>query len=207
MAKAYRAIGLMSGTSMDGVDVAALETDGETVGWTGPSVTVPYDSALRARLDRAVRAPEDPGHDLTELERDLTDAHAAAVEAFLPALPGRSPPDRCRRLPWPHAVPSAGGAPDLPARRRRAPRRPARDRRGLRLPQRRRGCRRPGRAARSGLSSGARGRAREARGDPQPRRRRQRDLDRRSRADRVRHRAGQRPDRRLGARAHRSALR
>ena len=87
MAKAYRAIGLMSGTSMDGVDVAAIETDGATVGWTGPSVTVPYDAALRARLDRAVRAPEEPGHDLTGLERDLTDAHAAAVEAFLPALP------------------------------------------------------------------------------------------------------------------------
>ncbi len=87
MAKAYRAIGLMSGTSMDGVDVAALETDGETVGWTGPSVTVPYDPALRARLDRAVRAPEDPGHDLAALARDLTDAHAAAVEAFLPTLP------------------------------------------------------------------------------------------------------------------------
>jgi anhydro-N-acetylmuramic acid kinase len=87
MVKAYRAIGLMSGTSMDGVDVAALETDGETVGSTGPSVTVPYDSILRARLDRAVRAPEDPALDLAALERDLTEAHAAAVEAFLPALP------------------------------------------------------------------------------------------------------------------------
>ncbi len=118
MAKAYRAIGLMSGTSMDGVDVAAIETDGATVGWTGPSVTVPYDAALRARLDRAVRAPEEPGHDLTGLERDLTDAHAAAVEAFLPALPAGRGRVECRRLPWPHAVPSAGGAPDLPARRR-----------------------------------------------------------------------------------------
>jgi anhydro-N-acetylmuramic acid kinase len=87
MAKAYRAIGLMSGTSMDGVDVAAIETDGATVDWTGPSVTVPYDAALRARLDRAVRAPEEPGRDLAGLERDLTDAHAAAVEAFLPTLP------------------------------------------------------------------------------------------------------------------------
>jgi anhydro-N-acetylmuramic acid kinase len=87
MANAYRAIGLMSGTSMDGVDVAAIETDGETVAWTGRSMTVPYDPVLRARLDRAVRAPEGPGHDLAGLERDLSDAHAAAVEAFLPALP------------------------------------------------------------------------------------------------------------------------
>jgi anhydro-N-acetylmuramic acid kinase len=87
MAKTWRAIGLMSGTSMDGIDVAALETDGESVGWTGPSVTVPYHPALRARLDRAVRDPAGQDHNLAALARDLTDAHAAAVEAFLPTLP------------------------------------------------------------------------------------------------------------------------
>jgi anhydro-N-acetylmuramic acid kinase len=87
MARTWRAIGLMSGTSMDGIDVAALETDGESVGWTGPSLTVPYDPALRARLDRAVRDPEGEDHKLAALTRDLTDAHAAAVEAFLPTLP------------------------------------------------------------------------------------------------------------------------
>jgi anhydro-N-acetylmuramic acid kinase len=87
MAKVYRAIGLMSGTSMDGVDVAAIETDGARVSWTGPSMTVPYAPALRARLDRAVRAAEHSADDLAGLARDLTDAHAAAVEAFSPALP------------------------------------------------------------------------------------------------------------------------
>jgi anhydro-N-acetylmuramic acid kinase len=86
MAKADRVIGLMSGTSMDGVDVAAIETDGEGVSWTGPSVTVPYAPALRARLDRAVRDPA-AADDLAALVVDLTDAHAAAVEAFVPALP------------------------------------------------------------------------------------------------------------------------
>jgi anhydro-N-acetylmuramic acid kinase len=85
MAKTYRAIGLMSGTSMDGVDVAAIETDGERVSWTGPSVTAPYSPALRARLDRAVRDPA-AADDLAALAWELTDAHAAAVEAFLPAL-------------------------------------------------------------------------------------------------------------------------
>lgn len=85
MPKVYRAIGLMSGTSMDGVDVAAIETDGERVSWTGPSVTVPYAPGFRARLDRAVRDPA-AADDLVALASDLTDAHAAAVEAFLPAL-------------------------------------------------------------------------------------------------------------------------
>jgi anhydro-N-acetylmuramic acid kinase len=91
MPKVLRAIGLMSGTSMDGVDVAAIETDGEDVSWTGPSATVPYAPALRARLDRAVREPA-AAHDLVALARDLTDAHAIAVEAFMPVLP----PDRRR---------------------------------------------------------------------------------------------------------------
>jgi anhydro-N-acetylmuramic acid kinase len=86
MAKAHRVIGLMSGTSMDGVDVAAIVTDGLRVSWTGPSVTVPYAPALRARLDRAVRDPA-AADDLAALAADLTDAHAAAVEAFMPALP------------------------------------------------------------------------------------------------------------------------
>ena len=87
MARTWRAIGLMSGTSMDGIDVAALETDGEGVGWTGPSVTVPYAPALRARLDRAVRDPEGQDHELPARVLDLTDAPVAAVEALLPALP------------------------------------------------------------------------------------------------------------------------
>jgi anhydro-N-acetylmuramic acid kinase len=88
MTKLYCAIGLMSGTSMDGVDVAAIETDGERVAWMGPASTVPYAPALRARLDRAVRDPEKSGQELAALAIDMTDAHAAAVEAFLPMLPG-----------------------------------------------------------------------------------------------------------------------
>ncbi len=74
-----RAIGLMSGTSLDGIDAALIETDGETVAAFGPSLTVPYPDPLRERL-RAVlgrrAAPDD-------LVRDLTEAHAAAVAALL----------------------------------------------------------------------------------------------------------------------------
>ena len=47
---ALRAIGLMSGTSMDGVDVALIETDGETVAAFGPSGYRPYTDTERALL-------------------------------------------------------------------------------------------------------------------------------------------------------------
>ena len=101
MVQAHRVIGLMSGTSMDGVDVAAIETDGEGVSWTGPSVTVPYAPALRARLDRAVRDPA-AADDLGALVVDLTDAHAAALPlAHLRCLPCRSHV----RPPGAHAAP------------------------------------------------------------------------------------------------------
>ena len=56
MARIYRAIGLMSGTSMDGVDVALLETDGEAVVRPGPSGFRPYSPEERETI-RAALAP------------------------------------------------------------------------------------------------------------------------------------------------------
>ena len=40
MGKTMRAIGLMSGTSMDGIDVALIETDGEEPCERGPCATL-----------------------------------------------------------------------------------------------------------------------------------------------------------------------
>ncbi|MDR3471319.1 MAG: anhydro-N-acetylmuramic acid kinase [Devosia sp.] len=80
----FRAIGLMSGTSMDGIDVAAIETDGERVTWTAAATTVPYPPSLRVRLAEAIRHPDG---DYVELERELTDAHVDAVRAYLETLP------------------------------------------------------------------------------------------------------------------------
>lgn len=87
MTKTTRAVGMMSGTSMDGIDVAAIESDGERVTWLGPSTTVPYAAALRARLAAAIRAPDGDAAAIAVLERDLTDAHAVVLESFLPRLP------------------------------------------------------------------------------------------------------------------------
>jgi anhydro-N-acetylmuramic acid kinase len=73
----------MSGTSLDGVDAAWLETDGVTVSAFGPAVTVPYDDALRGDLRRILDlapalAADDPG--LRSAELRLTDYHVRAVE-------------------------------------------------------------------------------------------------------------------------------
>jgi len=85
------AIGLMSGTSYDGVDVALIETDGEEIGSLGPTGYRPYSDQERDLLRRAIAVATNLGDRterpkiLAQVEELVTDMHAEAVEAFLAA--------------------------------------------------------------------------------------------------------------------------
>lgn len=89
MAETMRAIGLMSGTSMDGIDVALIETDGEEIVRPGPSQAFAYSNEDRALLRRAIEAAArwPMGSAVPEVvklaEQHITNAHGAAVEHFM----------------------------------------------------------------------------------------------------------------------------
>jgi anhydro-N-acetylmuramic acid kinase len=76
-----RALGLMSGTSMDGVDAAVLETDGVGIEGFGPTAFRGYAPGERAALRDALgRWPGEPG--LETVEAQVRAAHGAVVAGF-----------------------------------------------------------------------------------------------------------------------------
>ncbi len=73
------ALGLMSGTSLDGIDAALIKTDGETVEAFGESHTTAYDDGFRTQLREAVYGRGD----LLKMEHGLTIRHIDAVKKLL----------------------------------------------------------------------------------------------------------------------------
>ncbi len=79
MPNVLRAIGLMSGTSADGIDAALIQTDGEEIYLRGSHLTEPYVEAMRTRIHAAMRGEGD----ILMLEQELTLLHAEIVRKLL----------------------------------------------------------------------------------------------------------------------------
>jgi len=72
-------IGLMSGTSMDGIDAAFLKTDGLLHVEAGEAITVPYSEDLRQKLSELVSS----GIDSKNVEEQITVKHAEVIIQLL----------------------------------------------------------------------------------------------------------------------------
>ncbi len=80
--KVYTAIGMMSGMSRDGIDVASIRTDGQSFNECCKSKTYPYTQEQRRIIADAVGYSE--LNDITRLaEKVITDTHIAAAKAFI----------------------------------------------------------------------------------------------------------------------------
>ena len=82
-AKVYTAIGLMSGTSLDGIDAALIRTDGEGFAEPLGFFSLPYDDEMREKLRACLGKREDETGTIVRAEREMTKAHAAAVQWLL----------------------------------------------------------------------------------------------------------------------------
>lgn len=87
--RALHSLGLMSGTSLDGIDAAVLETNGESFKSFGPTYYRPYaleEQAVLAQALQEARGLHDrtarPGI-LSAAEQIVTDAHCEAIAALL----------------------------------------------------------------------------------------------------------------------------
>lgn len=77
-----QALGMMSGTSLDGVDAAMIDTDGETIAGFGRSAFRPYAGAEREVLRGALGAWPGEVPAEAEVEALVRRTHAAAAAGF-----------------------------------------------------------------------------------------------------------------------------
>jgi len=75
------ALGLMSGTSADGIDAALIQTDGVSIHDFGQTHFIPYPAPLKNQILQAYGKP--PGHDAMMLEAAITLLHSECVGHLL----------------------------------------------------------------------------------------------------------------------------
>src|ERR1700726_4304243 len=87
--KLFKAIGLISGTSIDGIEAALVETDGRDYVWPIAFMPDPYDQPFRVRLGGCFGKKEGTQNpEVAAMEKELTQLHGAAVHKFLQQVNG-----------------------------------------------------------------------------------------------------------------------
>jgi len=85
-ARIYKAIGLMSGTSLDGVDVALIETDGQEYVKCLNFLSMPYQDNFREDLRKYLGLHPGNIANALDIEKQLTHYHAQAVEELMSTI-------------------------------------------------------------------------------------------------------------------------
>ncbi|MBS0271225.1 MAG: anhydro-N-acetylmuramic acid kinase [Proteobacteria bacterium] len=75
------ALGLMSGTSADGIDAALIQTDGLAITNFGPTHYISYPKNLKSQILNTYGCP--PGSEKDSLEQSITEYHIEAVFSLL----------------------------------------------------------------------------------------------------------------------------
>lgn len=88
----YTVIGLMSGTSLDGVDAALIRTDGEGQVERMGFLTIPYEDGVRENIRKCLGRKEDVDGFVVRTALELTRSHATAVDWLMSRM-DKHPPD------------------------------------------------------------------------------------------------------------------
>src|ERR1700733_13207245 len=78
--KIYKSIGLMSGTSYDGIDIGLIETDGDDYIKLLNARTVPYPEELREAIATLIRGDYT---NLWNVECELSELHKSVTQKFI----------------------------------------------------------------------------------------------------------------------------